>query len=226
VATHLTEALIRLGAPPSKIRTFPRGVDTELFQPGDARVVDREPTVICIRKLEPLYNHGVLLDAAPKVLAANPSVRFVLCGDGTLRSELMRRVDELGVTRAFSFLGDQPHDALPALLRAASVYFSGAVSDGTSVSLLEAMAAGAYPIVADIPANRAWLPEGRGGTLFPADDVDALAQAILDALSDRRRRAAAAVLNRRTVMEQASWTEGMRRLDAVYRAVAGQTEIP
>jgi glycosyltransferase involved in cell wall biosynthesis len=225
VAPHLTEALVRLGAPPAKVRTFPRGVDTQLFQPGDLPVAEREPIVICIRKLEPLYNHGVLLEAAPKVLAADPRVRFVLCGDGVLRSDLMARTEDLGVAKAFSFLGDQPHDALPGLLANAAVYFSGAVSDGTSVSLLEAMAAGAYPIVADIPANRAWVPAD-GGALFPAHDPAALADAILSALGDPGRRAAAAEMNRKTVIERASWSEGMRRLEEVYREVASGRDIP
>jgi glycosyltransferase involved in cell wall biosynthesis len=224
VASHLTDALVRLGAPASKVRTFPRGVDTTLFQPGDLPVAERAPIVICIRKLEPLYNHGVLLEAAPTVLAANPRVRFVLCGGGVLRRDLEKRSEDLGVAKAFSFLGDQPHDALPELLRNAAVYFSGAVSDGTSVSLLEAMAAGAYPVVADIPANRAWVPDG-GGSLFPAQDPGALAAAILSALGDPQGRSAAAEMNRRTVIERASWSEGMRRLGEVYREVAAGPEV-
>ena len=223
VATHLTEALVRLGAPPAKVHTFPRGVDTDLFRLGDRPVAEREPIVVCIRKLEPLYNHAVLLEAAPKVLGVNPRVRFVLCGDGALRRDLMKRTEDLGVAKAFTFLGDQPHDALPGLLGGAAVYFSGAVSDGTSVSLLEAMAAGAYPVVADIPANRAWVPVD-GGSLFPAHDAGALADAIVSALGDPARRSTAAEMNRRTVVERASWSEGMRRLEEVYREVAAGRE--
>lgn len=219
VADHLTEALVRLGAPASKVHTFPRGVDTTLFHPAEGRAISGEPVVLCTRKLEPLYNHKVLLDAAPRVLAIYPKTRFVICGGGTLRSELMRRTEELGVAGAFSFLGDQSHDALPGLLQEAAVYVTAAVSDGTSVSLLEAMASGAYPIAADIPANRAWVHPSRGA-LFPPGDAAALAEAIVGALGDPGKRASAAELNRRTVVEQASWSVGMRRLEEIYRSIA------
>jgi len=220
VAPHLTERLVSLGAPPDKVETFPRGVDTSLFHPGVAPAGQRAPTVICIRKLEPLYNHAVLLEAAPRILAQNAEVRFILCGDGSLKAELQAKVEQLGVANAFTFLGETPHARLPELLRQASVYFSGAVSDGTSVSLLEAMSAGSYPVVTDIAANRDWIEDGVNGSLFPSHDRAALADRILCALDDAAAREAAARRNQDIVERRASWSEGTRRLGEVYRRVA------
>jgi glycosyltransferase involved in cell wall biosynthesis len=225
VAPHLTERLVSLGAPPDKVETFPRGIDTSLFHPGETPVGQRGPTVICVRKMEPLYNHAVLLEAAPKILARNPEVRFVLCGDGSLKADLRAKIENLGVTKAFTFLGDTPHAQLPELLRQASVYFSGAVSDGTSVSLLEAMGAGAYPIVTDIAANRDWIEDGVNGSLFPSNDSEALAERILRALGDASARDEAARRNQEIVRQRASWSEGTRRLGEVYRRVAAAVPL-
>jgi glycosyltransferase involved in cell wall biosynthesis len=220
VAPHLTERLIELGAEPAKISTFLRGVDVERFRPGDAPVAEREPTVICLRKLEPLYNHDVLFRAMPRILGANPRVRFLICSEGYLQGQLEEQARRLGVDHAVRFLGLVPQPDLPDLLRSASVYFSGATSDGTSVSLLEAMATGAYPVVADIPANGAWIETGQNGALFPASDSEALAAAILGALDDPEARARSAAFNRGLVCERASWSEGMKRLERIYEEAA------
>ena len=61
-------------------------------------------------------------------------------------------------------------------------------SDATSVALLEAMASGAVPIVSDLPANRAWVDDGRTGLVVPAGDVAALAAAIERAIDDDELR--------------------------------------
>ena len=70
------------------------------------------------------------------------------------------------------------------LLGRAEIYLSASLSDSTSVSLLEAMASCAVPVVSDIEGNREWVGEGEGARLFPPGDSAALARALEHALDD------------------------------------------
>jgi glycosyltransferase involved in cell wall biosynthesis len=69
------------------------------------------------------------------------------------KEDLRNRVDELGVSSSVQVLGRIPHEKMPDLLGDADIYVSTSTTDGTSVSLLEAMASGAFPVVTDISAN-------------------------------------------------------------------------
>ena len=70
-------------------------------------------------------------------------------------------------------------------LHSGSCYISASLSDGTANSLLEAMAAGLFPIVSDIPANREWIADGENGMLFPPGDHMALARCLERACRER-----------------------------------------
>jgi glycosyltransferase involved in cell wall biosynthesis len=124
------------------------------------------------------------------------------------------------VAHAVSFVGfARGPEELAALLGEAAVYVSVPSSDGTSVTLLEAMTAGAYPIVSDLEANREWIgPEG--GSVVPPGKAAPLADAIVDALNDPTRRASAAERNLDLVRQEGSWETNMARMECAYRALA------
>ena len=69
------------------------------------------------------------------------------------------------------------------LAREASVFVSTATADGTSIALLEAMAAGLTPVATDIDVNRALITPGKDGFLFRPGDEKDLAEKLIRALS-------------------------------------------
>ncbi|MBA3341018.1 MAG: glycosyltransferase family 4 protein [Gemmatimonadaceae bacterium] len=77
----------------------------------------------------------------------HPSARLILLGDGPLEREVRRLIRDLGLQDPIHTPGRVPYESLPDYFRPAAAYVSAAVSDGTSVSLLEAMACG-LPVVA------------------------------------------------------------------------------
>ncbi|HEY3176045.1 MAG TPA: glycosyltransferase family 4 protein [Candidatus Polarisedimenticolia bacterium] len=216
VAPHMTSALVALGAPADRVHTFPRGVDLERFPFSPTRGTGGRPVILSNRRLEAVYNIEQLVRAAPAVLRRYPDVVFQVFGEGSLRRDLEALAKTLGLSASVRFLGVVDHDLVPSTLREADLYVSCSRSDGTSVSLLEAMAAGLYPVVSDIEANRSWITHGANGSLFPLDDSDALSSALSAALASRESLGDLLRANRALVEERASWSSNMHRMRAVY----------
>src|SRR6266849_6707153 len=116
-------------------------------------------------------------------------------------------------------LGAPSDHLLRVVLGRAAAYVSVPSSDGTSVTLLEAMAAGAYPIVSDLPANREWV-NAEGGAVVTTRQVAPLVGAIVGALREPVRRASAATRNLELVKQHGLWDLNMARMEDAYRGLA------
>ncbi len=214
-----------MGAPPERLLQIVLGVGDEMIDALRTRAVtpaDREPVILSQRSLErSVYNVDILIKAMPEVLRKVPAARLVVGGEGALRGQLEDLARRLDVVAAVEFAGSAPWPAgLAERLGKAAVYVSAASSDGTSVTMLEAMASGAYPIVSDLPGNREWVTE-EGGTIVPVRQVAPLADAIVSALVDPARRSAAAVHNREVINQHGLWSVNMTRMEKAYRSLAG-----
>jgi glycosyltransferase involved in cell wall biosynthesis len=106
----------------------------------------------------------------------------------------------------------------------AAAYVSTSRSDSTSISLLEAMASGATPVVSDIPGNREWLtPES--GKFFPVGDARSLSAALIDVLGDAGFRRAARVTNRARVEHEGDWAANVARIEARYATLVAEKAV-
>ncbi len=221
VATHMSASIRALGVT-GRILTLPFGVDTDLFRPANGAngKLEAAPLIVSTRHLEPIYNVGLLIEALPEILSAFPSATVAILGDGSLRQELERRVRELGVERSVSFTGRVTEREIARYLSKAAICVSTSLSDGNNISLNEAMACGAFPVVTDIPANREWIENGRGGFLVDTKDPRDLANRVVEALRSPNVMSAAAELNWEVVRNRASWQASMTRVESEYCLVA------
>ncbi len=224
-AAMLTRAVAGFGAPAERVLTVAMGVEPERYRNARRAPVGSEgPLVVSTRKLEPVYNVGLLVAALPALIAACPDVRIELAGDGPERQVLAAQAGAVAGDR-ITFHGMLPHAEMAQLLGRAAVYVSTSRSDSTSVSLLEAMAAGAFPVVTDIEANREWIDDGLNGFLVPLGDPVELARRIAAALADPALRARAAAENTRRIDARATWTRNMAAVESLFALlVARRTE--
>lgn len=222
-AEVMTRRIVDFGVPEERILTFPYGVDTGRFHPP-VEEPDGGPRIVTIRKLEPLYSVATAVDAFSALLTEAPDARLTVAGDGSLRASLERRAVACGVAARVDFAGAVSHEDVPALLRRHHLYVSTALSDTTSVSLLEAMACGLFPIVTDIPANREWIRDGENGLLFPPGESEALARALARAWGSAGMRRSAVEHNHELVLSRARWQDTMEGARRLMRRLAAPGE--
>lgn len=202
-----------------RIATFPWGIDLQHFQPQGPVAPLRQmlgweskPIFLCTRSFEPVYAIDVLVEAFARAQAIRPDARLVLVGSGSQQSQIERRIDESGLCHAIHLAGRIGYDRIAEYFRAADVYVSSALSDGTSVSLLEAMACGLPAVVTAGYGNLEWVAPGKNGWLVPPGDAEKLAAALVDALADPARLEAMGQANQRQACARADWPRNFRRL--------------
>ena len=209
----------KMGIKKERILIFPMGIDESFLEAGRNRrgKPDGQPhTVLSNRNLLPLYNVSLLIRAIPTVLKEEPHTKFIIAGDGQEKEALSREAKNLMVSSFVEFLGRVPHEKMADLLAQADIYVSTSLYDGASVSLLEAMGAGAFPIVTDIPANREWITTGQNGFLVPLDKERYLANRIVDGIRNQALLEKGRIKNLSMVQEKALWPVIIRKVKEVY----------
>jgi glycosyltransferase involved in cell wall biosynthesis len=167
----------------------------------------------------PIYNVSLFIRAIPLILKEESKVKFVVAGDGPEKEELEREAKSLRIWDFVQFPGRMPHDAMMNLLGETDIYVSTSLHDGTSVSLLEALGSGAFPVVTDIPSNREWISDCENGFLVPTDDEKILALRIIEAIRNRSLVEKARQRNVRLVTEKVLWDVIVEKTKGIYEKV-------
>jgi glycosyltransferase involved in cell wall biosynthesis len=212
----------QLGVMGEKVSTIPMGVDEAFLEIGKNRKFDfnKRPFIILSnRNLLPIYNVSLLIRAIPIVLREEPDTKFLIAGEGSEKEALEKEVKDLNVHSCIKFLGRVPHEEMPDLLSQADIYVSTSLYDGTSVSLLEALASGAFPVVTDIPSNREWITDGDNGFLVPIDEAGILASRILDAIRNWDFLKKSQLGNLLIVERKAFWPINIKKLEEIYSSL-------
>jgi glycosyltransferase involved in cell wall biosynthesis len=214
------EAVIKLGCEPSKIVKFP-WVSLNGFKRNEAqrRKIRREcgwsdddVVVISLRYHRPIYGVEYLMDAIPRVLARNKHVKFLILGEGPLTHTFKTKMKGFIKSGHVRFVGAVPHGEIAEYLSAADIYVSTSLSDGTSASLLEAMACSLTPVVTEIDGNKEWVKDGVNGLLVPVANSEKLAEKILSLVNDYKLRRVLEEKAVETVRVRVDWQRNMQKL--------------
>jgi glycosyltransferase involved in cell wall biosynthesis len=211
-------AVLNLGCNASKVYCFPWGIDLDEFKPERATPVREElgwldnKIVVCTRKHYPMYGIEYIIRAIPLILESVRDAKFLFVGNGPpldyqrpLLEYHKSLTERLGVQSHVKFMGFVPNHFLPRILNAADVYVSTSFSDGSSASLMEAIACGLPVVVTRIPANEEWIVDGENGFLVPTADSVSLAQCIARILLDDELRSRMRDANLDLASKRANW---------------------
>ena len=137
--------------------------------PADALVVGT------VARLDPVKHLQALVEATAQLVGRGRPVHALVVGDGPDRDLLEREARARGLEHAVHFLGHR--DDARAYLPGLDVYVNCSISEGISLTILEAMAAG-VPVVATAVGGTPEIVTDQVGRLVPARDASALADAL------------------------------------------------
>lgn len=205
------------GMNPEKTVVFPWGIDLRHYTAKTwSPVTDNSFTLFCNRAWEPRYGVDVLARAFVRVAASRPDVSLLLLGGGSQAARIRQILLSGGAHDRVHFGGQVSQKDLPRWYHMADLYISPSHVDGSSVSLMEALACGLPCLVSDIPANKEWVTDGENGWLFPDGDADALAARILQAIEKREALPGIGKAARTIAEQRANWQKNIQKLFKAY----------
>lgn len=228
VSSALARRAIQLGASPRDVRVIPNGVDLASFRAIPAlssEAADRRPLVVgVLARLAREKGLQVLLPAVARVARVCPGLRVLIAGDGPQRNRLERLAGRLGLGKVVRFLGRV--EDVPAFLAGVDILAAPSLSEGQSLAVIEAMAAG-RPVVASAVGGLVELvEEGRTGVLVRPGDPAELARGLLRLGGDPGLRAAMGMAARAVAATRFDLEEAVADLDRALRAAAGRPPSP
>lgn len=174
-----------------RIRVIANGVDHELFRPRQDRRTLRgrfgipaERYIIgTVGRLDPVKNHGVILEALALFPRGQERPFLVIVGEGETRPMLEKTITQLGLEGDVRLCGYS--DDTPALLGCMDLYVQSSLYEGFSNTVLEAMSTGLPVLATDVGGTRDLIDEGREGFFFSPTDAPRLSRLIRKLWSDR-----------------------------------------
>jgi glycosyltransferase involved in cell wall biosynthesis len=219
---------IQYGMANDRIVTFPWGANIHKYTPTTNKwnAIPRERlgwgkdafVLISTRSWSDIYGVEDLARAFVQVARIHPEIRLLMLGNGPLAPKIRTIFGKGGVNDLVHFPGQISQDKLPEYFRAADIYISTSHSDGTSISMLEALASGTPVLLSDIPGNKEWVTKpAEVGWLFRDGDVDSLAQGIQYAVNNRNRLPQMGRAARQLAESRADWKLNQTHLFEAYK---------
>lgn len=211
--------------PDDRVVMFPWGIEIGRYVGNESgRRSSREAlgwddccVVVSTRSWHPGYGIDLVVEAFADAYRNNSSLRLLLLGDGQAEQDIFERIKNLGLSHVVCCPGRVAEEEIVGKLLAADIYLCCTPSDGTSVSLLEAMAMRLPVVVTDNAGNRQWVEDGITGRLARHGDVSQFSSALLELARDSEARARMGNLGRKAVEQRANWDENVMRLVEAYQ---------
>lgn len=236
VSRFIGDALSRCEAlPKRRVELIYNGIDPAPYADdaaGESRAVmrrtlgldDDQLAVLQVAGFRPIKDHATALRAFARLATVQPRAVLLLAGGGQTLPAMKRLAGELNLGERVRFLGERTDVA--ALWRAADIGLLSSLSEGTSVAVLEAMAA-AKPVVATaVGGNVEVIVDKVTGLLTQRGDAAAMAEALHKLITDAGIRRRFGRAGRRRVHERFTQRAMHMQFDAMYRELIGAAPEP
>ncbi|CAG1017467.1 phosphatidyl-myo-inositol dimannoside synthase [Burkholderiaceae bacterium] len=219
--------------PADQAVVVPNGIDLARFQPRDEIASARLRHELglpaggtlfgTVGRLNEAKQQHLLLKALRQLLDGGVAASLVMVGDGELRGALEAECRRLGLEPHVRLLGARSD--VPDLLAAMDVFMLPSRTEGYSLALVEASAAGLPIIASDVGGNREIVKDGLTGVIVPSGDVGRLAAAMKALAQDAGWRAALGGQGRAWAVREGSLDAMCERYMALYaRRVPVETQ--
>ncbi|WLI91298.1 TIGR03088 family PEP-CTERM/XrtA system glycosyltransferase [Massilia sp. R2A-15] len=226
-----------VGAEPERVSQISNGVDSVQFHPrlgppaavGPAGFMQDNVFVIgSVGRMAEVKNYPTLVDAFLRLIAsphpAHQRLRLMIVGDGPARAECLDMLTRAGASHRAWLPGER--NDVPQLLRAMDVFVLPSLAEGSSHTILEAMASGLPVVATAVGGNAELVHPGFTGILVPPRSPDLLAAAIADYCRIPEMCARHGMRARSQVIARHSLPAMARGYLAVYDSLLGQGPCP
>jgi glycosyltransferase involved in cell wall biosynthesis len=161
-----------------KVSIINNGIDVELYSPGDRPRRGPEATITMQSRFNDTKDHVTLVRAFAKLVNLRPDCRLklVLAGDGVTRRSVQDLVEELSLCSLVEMPGMLNEQELVDCLRNTDIYVHSSLGETMSTAVMQAMSTGLAVIGTDVSGISNMVEPNVTGALFPAGDVDCLAE--------------------------------------------------
>ena len=209
------------GMPETKVHYLPFGIDTDIFSPH-AKARNDDDQIIEIfsnRGFFPVYDNETLIRGFAHAYAKNSSLRLTLKGDGPQEQSIRNLVALLGLSEVIRFKKKTSYSEVPLDYQHAHIFITTSISDGTPVSLLEAMASGLPCIATKVGGIPEWIEDKKTGILIQPKSPEQVAHAILTLAADSLLRSRMGSAAREFVLKNGQWNTLMAQAEKDYQAL-------
>lgn len=206
------------GVTPRRVRTIVNGVDPARFAflgPADGS------TVVAVGRLSPEKGFDTLVEAIALASAEYPSLRLELAGGGPCLPQLRRLADRLGIGDRVTFLGEVSD--VPAVLARAALFVLPSLTEGISLTLLEAMARGLPVVATSVGGTPEVVIDGETGRLAPPRAPAELARMIVSTLCDPEASRRMGLAGRRRVEDHFDVRKMVASYEQLYQGAGADS---
>lgn len=186
-------------------------IDTDRFCPEGTKALteDSHLKVMFVGRLEERKGVYQLVRAIPDVVKKCPDAHFYFVGKDTntargktsVLSELQRELEQRNCSKYVTFTGPVPHASMPDYFRSADIFVLPSLYDNAPLTCLEAISSGTALIGTSAGGMKEYVVDGESGTIVAPSDVSALADALIDLLSNEEKRKSYGVMARKRALE-------------------------
>jgi len=233
VSQQVKKDLIDYGvASDERISVIPLGLDLEPFLNApihrgqfrqDIGLRGEDKLVGIVGRIFPIKNHALFLESAARIAARDPATRFVIVGDGNLRSGLEQQSRQLGIKDRVLFTGWRAD--LARIYADLDVLVVSSNNEGTPVSAIEAMAASCPVVATRVGGVPDLITDGVNGRLVPAKDAEAIADAVIDLLGHREAAKNIGLNAMTSARERFDLKRLIKDVDHLYRELLSEKAI-
>jgi|WetSurMetagenome_2_1015567.scaffolds.fasta_scaffold26778_2 glycogen synthase len=215
-----------------KIRVVPNGVNPERFKQSPDKAAAKaefglknEPCVLFVGNLIPRKGLPFLVKAAEKIFKEQAQTRFLIAGEGSLKTQLQTSLQKANLAENFRFLGKISEGQLPMLYGCADVFALPSIQEGQGIVLLEAQASEVPVVAFDVGGVNEAVRNGETGFLAKLGNTDEFADAILKLLSDGALREKMGANGRKFVVDNFTWDICAEKMHKIYLEVLDEVKV-
>jgi len=228
VSEELTAYLnSHLGITAKKLKTIINGVDTDRFVPVTCEqknalrvkngLTSDDLVLGTVCRFDPVKNLPFMISCMPEIVKRVPQAKLVFVGEGPTRQSLEEMIQALGMTRHIT-IWPRRQD-IEQVMPQFDVYVCASLSEGTSMTILEAMACG-LPVVASAVGGNCSIVDSTGGILFSLNDVEAYVSNAVSLLLDPVRAASMGAQSRSRAERMYPLSRTVHQYQALYARCA------